>query len=538
MSNAPWSRRQFLQFISAAGGTLGLSGVAGCSHIQKKPDLAALGFQPLAASYEDDLLLAPGLSWNLLISYDQPIGKGRYQKFGYNNDYTAFIPFDQSRPKEGWLWVNHESTDQLFTLKRKKGDPLNKSQVLSEMRRVGGSLLHIAQKDGLWSVIQNSRHNTRYSALTKIPFAGGVQVKGSGVAVGTLANCAGGITPWETFLTCEENYQDYFGETVHHEDGSSSWTPSANYLQWEKFFKHPPEHYGWVVEIDPKSKRAKKHTSLGRFSHESATVTTAADGTVVVYSGDDKADEFIYKFISDSKTSIERGTLYVANTKSGSWLPLDLETSPQLKKHFKTQLDVLVRCREAASILGATPQNRPEDIEILPDSGDVLVCLTNNKSKGNFTGEILKIREKNGDPKSLQFTSETLLTGGVKSGFACPDNMVLDSAGNLWFTTDISGGSIGKPPYESFGNNALFYVPMKGPNAGFAFRVASAPVGAEFTGPSFSPDGSTLFLSVQHPGEKSQSFDKPRSRWPHFNNQLPKPSVVTIQGALLQKLTS
>ncbi len=515
-----------------------MHGIVRCSQLSKKPDFSALGFQPLAPSYDDDLLLVKGLNWKLLISYNQPFGKRPEQKFGYNNDYTAFIPMNRNNLKEGWLWVNHESTDQLFTLKRQKGDPLNKTQVRSEMHRVGGSLLHIVQKDGSWSVVQNSQHNTRYSALTKIPFAGGVQVKGSKVATGTLANCAGGINPWGTFLTCEENYQDYFGETIHHKDGSTGWAPSANYLQWEKFFKHPPEHYGWVVEVDPRTKKAQKHTSLGRFSHESATVTTADDGTVVVYSGDDKADEYIYKFISDSKNHLEKGTLYVANTIKGHWLPLDREKSPQLKKRFKTQMDVLIRCREAAAILGATPQNRPEDIEILPDSQDVLICLTNNKSKGDFTGEILKIREKNADPKSLEFTSETLLTGGENSGFACPDNMVLDAAGNLWFTTDIAGGSIGKAPYETFGNNALFYVPMKGINAGFAFRVASAPVGAEFTGPSFSPDGSTLFLSVQHPGEKSKSFEEPRSRWPFFKKELPKPSVVTIQGPLLKQLIS
>lgn len=537
MSQSPWSRRQFLQFIGATGGAISISGLAGCGQARKKPDHGALGFQPLAPSYEDQLLLAEGLKWDLLISYGDPIGKGVHDKFGYNNDYTAFIPFDASSPNEGWLWVNHESTDQLFTLKRKKGDPLTKSQVRSEMHRVGGSLLHVSQKQGQWKVIKNSRHNTRYSALTKIPFAAGVRVKGTNTAVGTLANCAGGVTPWGTFLTCEENYQDYYGETIHHEDGKQSWTPSPNYLQWEKFFKHPPEHYGWVVEIDPKTKKAKKHTSMGRFSHESATVTTAPNGSVVVYSGDDKADEYIYKFISDSKSDLDKGTLFVADTKKGRWLPLDLEKSPELKKTFKTQLDVLIRCREAASILGATPQNRPEDIEILPN-GDVLVCLTNNKSKGNFTGEILKIQEKDGDPTSLEFSAGTLITGGEDSGFACPDNMVLDAAGNLWFTTDISGGSIGKAPYEAFGNNALFYVPMKGLNAGFAFRVASAPVGAEFTGPCFSPDGDTLFLSVQHPGEKSKSYEKPHSRWPFFKDQLPKPSVVTIQGPLLNKLTT
>ena len=87
-------------------------------------------------------------------------------------------------------------------------------------------------------------------------------------------------------------------------------------------------------------------------------------------------------------------------------------------------------------------------------------------------------------------------------------------------------------------HNSLFYIPMSGALSGQAFRVASAPVTAEFTGPSFSPDGRTLFLSVQHPGEGTTDLKQPLSRWPQGGNNMPKPSVVTITGPALDNLVS
>ena len=100
----------------------------------------------------------------------------------------------------------------------------------------------------------------------------------------------------------------------------------------------------------------------------------------------------------------------------------------------------------------------------LPDN--VLVALTNNVTKGNYFGSILKIEEEGGRHESLTFKSETYLAGGEETGFAAPDNMVFDRAGNLWFTSDISGSSVNKPPYEMFKNNGLFVVPREGIDKG------------------------------------------------------------------------
>ncbi len=167
----------------------------------------------------------------------------------------------------------------------------------------------------------------------------------------------------------------------------------------------------------------------------------------------------------------------------------------------------------------------------------MIISCTNNKKEGRPFGAILKIEEKNANPLSLEFTASTFIAGGPSSGFACPDNLVFDRRGNLWMCTDMSGSSIGQEPYGPFGNNGLFYIPLSGDHAGKAFQVASAPLGAELTGPMFAPDGS-LFLSVQHPGEWAHYKNYPKSHWPDGGESEPKPCVVQIRGPALERLTS
>jgi secreted PhoX family phosphatase len=293
-----------------------------------------------------------------------------------------------------------------------------------------------------------------------------------------------------------------------------------------------------VVEIDPKTGKGKKLTAMGRFAHECATVRELPDGRCVVYTGDDKNDEHIYKFIASEKGSLEKGELFVANIDEGKWISLDINKQPKLKAHFDDQTEVLIYAREAAKMVGATPCNRPEDFEIHPTTGDVYLTLTNNKPKGDFHGQIMKIMEEGNNPESMSFKAETFVAGGEQTGFSCPDNLAFDKNGNLWMVTDISGSSLGKKQYSSFGNNGLFYIPLQGPKAGIPIQVGSAPHAAELTGLCFAPDNQTLFLSVQHPGERSKSLKELKSNWPEGGNAIPKPSVVQIQGPLLEKLLS
>lgn len=505
-------RRELLKFL---GYSLALSHLPSCATPVNRRVIPSL-----SPSFRDELKLVSGLSYQVLISEGDPINSKEF--FGAHNDYIAYKPLSGT---EGILWVNHEYFNSLFTRNSQEG----RTAIEVERKLVGGSLLKLAKENGQWKVVIPHSLNRRIDGTTKIPFEIIADNQTLKVAEGTVSNCAGGITPWGTFLSCEENYEYFYGERLA--DGKIK----ASGYGWEHYYPdNIPEHYGWVVEIEPETGRAKKHLTLGRFAHECATCVVARDGRAVVYSGDDKNDGCLYKFIADNPDSLSRGTLYVADFGEGHWIPLDYKTQVSLRKYFRDQIHVYIDTRRAANILGGTKLDRPEDIEINPLTGDIFVSLTNNKPKGNYHGSIIKLREEKGDYLSLKFEAETLLLGG-EGGFSSPDNLVFDQRGNLWFCSDISGRNIGKGPYESFGNNGLFLVPAHGPQAGEVLQLASAPNDAELTGLCFTPDEQTLFLSVQHPGEQTKDIHNPTSRWP-MGSHLPKSSVVQIQGELLEQL--
>ena len=542
------NRRKFIAFLGKSGlGTMVLPPfIEGCGNIsspsknfdkKRKEDLTKLKnfeIQGLSSSSSDDLLLARGLSYHKVIKWGDKISDN--DSFGFNNDFTCFIPFDRKKPTDGLLWVNHEYANPLFVSGFSGKQIRTKAQVDQEMYAVGGSIVRIREDNGIWKVIENDPYNRRITAKTPISLNWDEPIEGKKEVIGTNSNCSGGITPWNTFLTCEENYDACFGETVYDENNSS--TKNSGSSGWEKFYDYPPEHYGWVVEVNPKDGSAQKHIALGRFAHECCTLYELDDKRVVAYTGDDKANEHLYKFVSSTPGSLKKGTLYVADTINGKWLPLDWESQAVLKDRFKDQTEVLVRAREASKLLGATQLNRPEDIEIDPLTGNILISLTNNKSKRDFHGSILKIEENGGDFDALTFKASTYLAGGEENGFSCPDNLAFDLSGNLWITSDISGSAMNKKdePYESFKNNSLFVIPRYGKDAGEVIRVASAPRDAELTGPWFSPDGKTLFLSVQHPGEQTRDLKSPTSLWPFDEDGIPKPAVVAIKGNLIEKM--
>ncbi|MEO1052098.1 MAG: alkaline phosphatase PhoX [Bacteroidota bacterium] len=549
-----YDRRKFISFIGKAGlgATILPPFLTSCGNtttpsetfkntgeevLKRLKDLAIEGLVP---SDKDDLLLANGLNYHTVVKWGDPISDN--DTFGFNNDFTCFIALDENNPKDGLLWVNHEYINPLFVSDfnhRQYDNPKahrTVEQVDKEMYDIGGSIVRVREENGKWQMVKNDPYNRRLTAQTPIALNWDSPVAGETTAIGTHSNCSGGITPWNTFLTCEENYHNCFGETVYDENNVPTKVPST--YGWEAFYDYPPEHYGWVVEIDPKDGSAQKHVALGRFAHECCTVYELEDKRVVAYSGDDKNDECLYKFVSSTPGSLKEGTLYVADTVNGKWLSLDWESQPVLQEKFKDQTEVLVRVREAAKLLGATELNRPEDIEIDPITGNVLVALTNNKNKNDHHGSILKIEEADGKFDALTFKASTYLAGGEANGFSCPDNLAFDLSGNLWITSDMSGSAMNKPggPYMPFKNNSLFVVPRYGKDEGKVIRVASAPRDSELTGPWFSPDGKTLFLSVQHPGEQTTDLNNPTSKWPFDEDNIPKPAVVAITGDLIEKM--
>lgn len=524
-------RREFLSFFGKSAALLSLAACAP-SLVQNSKlgkDTSVGAFTGLKAKISDEFRVAPGFSYSHLISWGDVINL-QGEQFGFNNDFIAIFPLP-NRNDEFVMWVNHEYTHPLFVCGHdmfNPNDKKTKDQVDVEKKTLGGSLIHLKKVQDKYQFVLNSEFNRRITANTPIAFSNKEIIAGKSVAMGTFCNCAGGVTPWGTVLSAEENYYNYVGDLIYSKDGKHKKNTEKFTYEWDKFYPEmSPLHYGWVVEINPFTGVAVKHTGLGRFSHEGATTAVAKDGRVVVYSGDDATNECFYKFVSDSKTDLLKGTLYVANLERGEWIALTMDNEI-LKKEFNNQMEILTFTRRAAKLVGGTPLDRPEDCEIDPITGNIFLNCTNNKKAGRPFGAIYKFEELN-DYTGTKFKSSIFLRGGPESGIASPDNMVFDKKGNLWITTDMSDEVIGDKHHLVFGNNALFYVPMSGPHAGSPIRVAEGPIESELTGPCFSPDGKTLFVSVQHPGGNTRSLDKMTSHWPSGGSSMPKPSVVQIK---------
>lgn len=522
-----WFLRQLGWGVAAAGGMgtwLRLAAAASDS-----PPVPVYRYTPVKPGTLDELALSPGFEFQVVISWGTKINNDG-ESFGFNNDFLAFFPTNAENT-EGILWVNHESAHPLFVSGKshKKGTARNRDDVIKEQKAVGGSLIKINCVDGKWNFVANDKFNRRIDGTTPIPIASDRPIFGRTTAIGTLGNCAGGVTPWGTVLTCEENYHDFVGEVTFDKKGQRQRVAQLSKLGWESVFDLPPEHYGWVVEVEPKTGLAKKLTALGRFAHEGATPRLAPDGRCVVYMGDDAHDECVYKFISHQAGSLERGELFVANVEKGRWVSLSYQKNPEIKKMFKDATEALIRTREAAHAAGGSRLARPEDIEVHPQTGAVYIALTNNPKSGDLHGRILKLEEKDNNPLSLEFKISTFLEGGLAAGLSAPDNLAFDSEGQLWVTNDMSDQVQGQGEFKVLGHNGLFVVPTAGDFAGRPFQIASAPVDAELTGPCFSPDGKYLFLSVQHPGARSSGLDQLTSHWPGGGQTLPRPSVVAIK---------
>ncbi|MCS0787747.1 DUF839 domain-containing protein [Cytobacillus firmus] len=539
------NRRKFLTYVGTGVGALTVAstglgamvpkaeakGVEAASHLfgfQKK--ISGLNFKPIDPTDKDDLVLPRGYKYDVVAAYGDVINK-KGDTFGFNNDFTLYFPIDKD--KRGLLWVNHEYSSDLFVHgARPANGKYTAAQIQKMLYNQGGSIIEVYRdKEGTWKMDTDSKYARRITGLTPFqltgPAKGSKAVGGATNVQGTFANCSGGMTLWGTVLSAEENFE------------STSKDAGLN-----------ETHYGWIVEIDPfdPNFKPRKHTALGRFNHENAAVGLTNDNRVVVYMGDDKKDACVYKFISKNKyvksrgkanaDLLEEGTLYVANMGSGKWVPLTINNvqkavkgNADLLKKFQTQADVAVHCHEAALLVGGTPTDRPEDVEISPFDKTVFIAHTNNDKHGNFHGHITRFIEEGDDLGALTFDFEIFAAGGKQSGFSAPDNLTFDSLGNLWTVTDMSSSKLNTGIYTHFANNGMFVIPTIGKNTGEAFQFASAPAEAELTGPSFTPNETTLFLSIQHPGEETEDLNNLTSKWPHRKGDtMARPGVVAITG--------
>ncbi|WP_274424235.1 PhoX family protein [Chelativorans sp. YIM 93263] len=604
-----YSRRSFLGgslAVAAIGSTVSPLALLAANRAEAA-DASQFNFVEVEAGVDETHHIAEGYDADILLRWGDKIftdspdfdpqnqsAEAQARQFGYNNDYVGFIPLDDSG-EHGILVVNHEytSAELMFpNFARVSGAKVQLGEYTQELVDIemaahGGTVTEIQKVDGKWQPVLDSEYNRRITPDTEMEIAGPVaghdRVKTnadpSGTrAFGTLNNCAGGLTPWGTYLMAEENFHGYF-------DGSLPWghKESENYqrigvpggwYKWASFHdrfdvsKEPnePNRFGWIVEVDPFDANSvpKKRTALGRFKHEGCETVVNGDGRVVCYSGDDERFDYVYKFVTDGTFDegdrganmdlLDEGRLYVARfDEDGTmeWLPLVHGEGPLTAENgFESQADVLIETRRAADLLGATKMDRPEDIQPNPETGKVYVMLTNNTRRtepdaanpraGNEFGHIIEITEADGDYASTRSTWEVLVKCGDPSiaavgatfspatsengWFGMPDNCAIDAAGRLWVSTD------GNSKEKTGRTDGLWAVDTEGEARGTSKLFFRVPVGAEMCGPYFTPDDETLFLAVQHPGDEGlATYEQPATRWPDFDDNMPvRPAVVVV----------
>lgn len=522
------SRRQFMQYLGAGAVCAAANRITPnwltaqpvqTQASQATPIFDDFSFQEVGKTLEDAVTLPPGYKYEVILKHGDKIHPNGLQ-FGDQADYLAF---HLENDEAGWLWINHENS---FFLKGK--------ELLSD---VGGSCIRLRKEagSGKWRPDLTSQDNLRVNGLdTKIkllgPAAGSKAMDGAHEVIGSVGNCGGAVSPWGTFFSGEENFFHFWGDF----DNPKSMDAPLHGLPDD--LQRNPRHYGWMVEVDPQTKEVFKHTALGRFGHENIAFGFTRDGRLVGYMGDDRNAMGFYKFISREKYDaaagkgnrrlLSDGTLYVADTVNGRWIPLDPEQTPVLKEKGFDLAEICVRTRVAVEFVGGTPLARPEDVEIHPETGEIYVCLTAYDNGTDNVGAIMVVREKEGDHGELAFEHQVFVLGGKEAGLAWPDNIGFGPDNALMVTTDYE---VVEPPanspHEWFGNNNLLIVPTKGEHRGQVRRFMSGPWGAELCSPTLSPCRTELWVNVQHPG------DGGKGHWPEGGTSQPRSAMIAIRRA-------
>jgi len=558
-----------------------------------------LGFAAVAAGTDDTVVVPEGYTSTVLIPWGTPLlstgpawkpdasntAAEQEQQVGAHHDGMFFYPIDGSST-HGVLVLNHEYLDTVVSYP--DGDAeITAEKAAKGLAAHGVTIVEIELVDGAWRTV-DSDLNRRITGTTPVTFSGPVPAEHAALQannepMGTLNNCGSGVTPWGTYLTCEENWNGYFG-TVIPDDAEEPWEPSSEQdrygisaegfgYRWHEvdprfdIAVNPNEanRFGWVVEIDPMDPASSpvKRTALGRIKHEAADVVDA-DGRIVVYMGDDQDGEYMYKYVSTNpwqddvdadKSPLDGGTLYVARFSddgTGEWVPLVFGEAPlDQSGGFVDQVDVLMRTREAADRVGATRLDRPEWISTSPVSGETFACLTNGTSGPNPVnsrgpnpyGHIVRFVEA--DKTATTFEWDVFLLAGDPAYddevelddtniFGSPDGLWVDTRGVMWIQTDISNSAqaLADRGYDNIGNNMMLACD---PATGDLRRFLVGPRGCEVTGVHTTPDGTTMFVNIQHPGESTPAWgettpDDPTavSSWPDGEGR-PRSATVVIR---------
>ena len=198
MKTAHTDRRAFLKFFGRTGlAAASFATFPSCIKGEEKTKLTStdqLPFTPIPPSAKDDLVLAEGFNYHVIAKLGDEINER--ELFGDHNDYTAFKSINDN-PNDGLLWVNHESMTPKIVSNYQAGTAKTKEQVELELDAVGGSINRIRKNEaGKWELVKNDPYNRRLHGRTVIPFEWDEPIYGSTEAIGTIANCAGGLTPW------------------------------------------------------------------------------------------------------------------------------------------------------------------------------------------------------------------------------------------------------------------------------------------------------------------------------------------------------
>ncbi|MEN8685693.1 PhoX family phosphatase [Marivita sp.] len=598
------SRRGFLSGVLAFGSGAAVMGAGMLKGTTAMAQPASrFPFTPIAAQTDGTIHVPEGYSWKTLVRWGDPIfsdADGAYDSAaGVSGEFADRVMGENTDGMELFnvdgreiLVVNSEYTNNKTNLPhREDGLPGSLDDVRILQHLQGVTVMELTQNADGWSVVVDSPYNRRIHHNTPMVFSGPAaghdllktKADPTGMtSLGTFNNCGSGRTPWGTYLTCEENFNGYFGATSDVSademvmDGFKRYGVSTkvdsgryNYHGFDARFDiatnpNEPHRAGYIVEIDPANPEMTpiKHTALGRFKHENAAYAIAADGHVVVYMGDDERGEFMYRWVSndvyvpgeDTSRLLVDGTLSVAvfeDDMSGRWLPLTPSTTGMEAAH------IAAFTRMAASKVGATTMDRPEWIAVHPNASEAYCCLTNNSRRGvlnddgtvrtnaggdpmttnavnpretNRYGQIVRWRPEGGDHGADVFSwdlyvmagNPTVHTEGPNAGSA---NI---NAGNLFNSPDgmqiDSTGFIwiqtdGDDDNEGdFAGMGNNQMLAGDPVTGRIERFLTGPNGCEVTGLTWSSDRRTMFVGIQHPG----------SNWPDGEGNLPRSAVITV----------
>jgi secreted PhoX family phosphatase len=571
--------------------------VPGVPRERRRPEL---GFEAVAPGRADAVVVPKGYTAEVLIPWGTPLfsdgpawkkdasnpAAEQAQQIGMGHDGMHFFPAPGwAGDRSGLLVLNHEYADQALLFADGPA-PATPEKVQKALAALGVTVVAVALIDGTWQAV-DSPLNRRITGHTPVTFSGPVPADHPALAGGTpprgtFANCAHGFTPWGTYLTCEENFDGYFGATaaVALTAAEQRYGLSANGYGYgwhtadERFDlarnRNEPNRFGWVVEIDPMDPGSTpvKRTALGRLKHESASVAEGHDGRVAVYTGDDSDGEHLYKFVGSEpwrdllargEAPLDHGVLSVArfgDDGHGEWIPLEHGRGALTEANgWADQADVLLRTRQAADAVGATKLDRPEWVAVHPWNGEIFVTLTNgsngptpvNPRQPNPYGHIVRLREAGADHAAERFDWDVYLLAGdplydpkvtldADDIFGSPDGIIVDPDGRLWIATDVSNSALLRADkgYDRIGNNQLL---AADPESGEIRRFLVGPPGCEITGMTLTPDQETMFVNIQHPGEATTSIGAPTpanpravSNWPDFDPAgRPRPATLAIR---------